>query len=150
MLTEPAAKPRRRPAVLTAIIASLVAVLAAGTGAYFLLKPGEFTITGSVVVESSGVYPDTAAPGESCRFLSSGHRDLPGAQVVVTDASGTVVATSRLDSGYYTTSPRQGCEFRFRATVPDGEKFYGLQVGRREGMTLTRDELNKPLELTLN
>jgi hypothetical protein len=53
-----------------------------------------------------------------------------GAQVVVKDASGTVIATSELESGVLVAAGDSlGCEYSFTLTdLPDGS-FYGIHVG---------------------
>ncbi len=148
----------RRPVILAVLITAL-ALLAAGGAAYFLVfaesesNAPAFRITGTVTITTTAgttLYSETATDGEPCQMMGDGYADLPGAQVVVTDADGTAIATGRLDSiGYYQTNPR-GCEWSFEVEgVPGGHDFYGVEIGRRGGMKYTPEQLSKPLELTL-
>lgn len=79
------------------------------------------------------------AEGEDCTGLD-GYSDIQrGAQVNVTGADGTLVATSELEGGKKTAL---GCEFPFAIEgIPQGSKFYTVEVSHRGGLTQTEDEL---------
>jgi len=150
--------PNRRPIILAAIItATLVAVAAIAAGVYFLMRPdtttpaepGEFQVNGTMTVTDTDFYSEHGTEGEVCQTLGGGYDDLPNAQVVVTDAAGTVIATTNLDDGRYLPSPR-GCQWRFLLTIPEGSTFYGIEVAHRGRLQYSREQLSKPLELTLN
>ena len=59
--------------------------------------------------------------------------------MVVRDGSGAVLATTALTGG---TLSKAGCSFAFRTHVPDADA-YRVQVGRRDPLTLSREELDK-------
>ena len=79
------------------------------------------------------------AEGEGCTGLD-GYSDIQrGAQVNVTDADGTLVATGELEGG---KKAALGCEFPFAIEgIPQGSKFYTVEVSHRGGLTQTEDEL---------
>ncbi|MFC5673864.1 hypothetical protein [Streptomyces incanus] len=77
--------------------------------------------------------------GEDCTGLD-GYSDIQrGAQVNVTGADGTLVATGELEGG---KKAALGCEFSFTIEgIPQGSKFYTVEVSHRGGLTQTEDEL---------
>ncbi|MFF6790602.1 hypothetical protein ACFY9C_16195 [Streptomyces filamentosus] len=77
--------------------------------------------------------------GEMCTGLD-GYSDIRrGAQVNVTGADGTLVATGVLGGG---TKTALGCEFPFEIEgIPQGSKFYTVEVSHRGGLTQTEAEL---------
>ena len=152
MSAVPTARKSRRAPVLVGIVAVVLVSTGAAAAGYFLLRPGDVTVTGTVTLDE-GVSSETPQGGP-CRLLGNGFSDIPGARVTITDAGGTVVATTNLGPGkaeldYTNYGAVATCVFPFVVEVPGGEQFYGLKVGRREGMTVTREELNKPLELAV-
>lgn len=109
-----------------------------------------FSDTGGVVVNGFPSNPDQAL-GRQC-WGSSGYDDIDaGADVTVTDESGTVIAVGALGPGEV-VSFRAGnfltdfedavrCEFEFMINdVPDA-KFYGVEVSDRGELRYSRDEL---------
>ncbi|MFB8394055.1 hypothetical protein [Streptomyces yangpuensis] len=77
--------------------------------------------------------------GERCTGLD-GYSDIQrGAQANVTGADGTLVATGELEGG---KKAALGCEFPFAIEgIPQGAKFYTVEVSHRGGLTQTEDEL---------
>ncbi|MEV4096953.1 hypothetical protein [Streptosporangium saharense] len=80
---------------------------------------------------------------------TGGYSDIQeGAQVVVTDASGTTVALGRLAYGSW--NRHTGCVFLFNVPdVPGGHKFYGVEVGHRGRLQYTAEQVAQPLALTI-
>ena len=67
-----------------------------------------------------------------------GYGDIAaGAQVVVTDGDGRVLATTALQGGILNMS---GCTFSYSVTVPDSS-FYGVTVTHRGTLTYSRQDL---------
>lgn len=70
-----------------------------------------------------------------------GYSDIePGAQIVIKDESGDIIATSRLERD--PNSVVGGCTFIFIAEVPDA-RFYTFTLGRRGDITYSRDEIER-------
>ena len=59
--------------------------------------------------------------------------------MTVRDGAGAVLATTALTGG---TLSKAGCTFAFRIHVPDADA-YRVQVGRRDPLTFSREELDK-------
>lgn len=104
--------------------------------------PAGHTITGTMTLDAEGVDPgDTNTPG--CRS-KGGYEDIAeGAQVVVKDGAGSVLATTALGGGTQTvTDPGADCVFEFSVAVPDAE-FYSIEVTHRGALTYSRVELEE-------
>ncbi len=151
--TPPTSKRRRRwPIYLAAGIA-----LAAGLGAlYWAFAPAtHFDVVGTITVEGSGRSLTYGTNTSNCRGASGGgHSDLrPGAQVVIKDASGTIVATGRItDDGksFGSGSNITRCILPFKVEdVPAGHDFYSIEVTRRGAVTYTADEIREPMSLQI-
>jgi hypothetical protein len=78
---------------------------------------------------------------DSC-FGTGGYSDVgAGAQVVVTDRAGTVIASGDLGPGsVQSVEGLEVCQFSFAVEVPDTE-FYRFEVSDRGSLTYTREEL---------
>jgi len=108
--------------------------------------PATFTITGTVTVQWAPFKSDPDDGGDC--VTEGGYSDIrTGAQVVVKDESSTIVSLGMLDPGH--TQSRQ-CVFGFTvADIPEGKKFYAVEVTHRGQLQYTRSDLDKPLTLTL-
>jgi hypothetical protein len=86
---------------------------------------------------------DQVAAGRTfaCPAGSGGdYEDLrAGTRVVVSDGTGAVLATTQLTGG---TLSKVGCTFAFRTHVADADA-YRLQVGHRDALSFSREELDK-------
>lgn len=86
---------------------------------------------------------DAILAGEAipCPTLTVDFEDLEGAEVVISDADGSIVATGRLELGdTFYRAPNLGCSLTFAASVPDSD-FYRLQIGDRGSETVSREDL---------
>jgi hypothetical protein len=112
-------RPRRFTGVVVAAI-----VLVLGTVGYLALGSSEHhTLTGSLSLYDSD-YDGSA--GSSCSG-SGGYDDIQsGTQVVVTDESGTTVATDSLSSGTYDGT---SCVFEFTVHDVPKAKYYRVRAG---------------------
>ncbi|MGW3667409.1 hypothetical protein [Streptomyces sp. NPDC005141] len=100
-------------------------------------KPPEpFDTDGTITLTDVGA---DLEDGEPCSG-TGGYSDIDfGAQVNVTDAAGTLVATSSLGLGEKTEA---GCAFAFTVDeITPGSKFYTVEVSHRGGLTQTEAEL---------
>lgn len=72
------------------------------------------------------IYPTSY--GTACG--TGDHQDIaPGASVTITDADGTVIATTKLRADAETA---ERCVYVFQASnVPKAQKFYGVEIGER-------------------
>jgi hypothetical protein len=143
MPDDPPAKPRRWPHPLVTGIAGLVV----GAGAVGLAwglssgsdDAGSFTLKGALTLTSPTPldYDHNACAG------SGGYNDIvKGAAVTVYDASGKVVATGSLGAGRYASQDSTApCVFPVAVPgVPDGSKFYRVEVSHRGQITVSSAE----------
>ncbi|MEV7422857.1 hypothetical protein [Streptomyces sp. NPDC091212] len=130
-----------------------VVLVAAGVGAGWALwgsgsGGGEFTLRGEFVLASGATRvtmdDDDASKDECAGYDGGGTGDIvPGAPVTVYDSAGAVVATGALGRGQLPeggdgTAP---CTFAVTVdTVPNGSKFYQVEVGGRGKTTVPEDE----------
>ncbi|MBB5776226.1 hypothetical protein [Nonomuraea jabiensis] len=129
--------------LVLAAIATVVLALSPGTdakppaaapvAASQAAPPALFALRGAVILERPWV---SAKPGDapfSCTGAESYADIRQGAQVVVTDTSGTTIGLGKLGAGQ---RDDRGCVFQFEvANVPAGQPFYGVEVplsGRRQ------------------
>ncbi|MFE9538968.1 hypothetical protein [Streptomyces sp. NPDC006691] len=107
--------------------------------------PEPFDTDGTITLTDVGA---DLEDGQPCSG-TGGYSDMDfGTQVNVTDAAGTLVATSSLGLGEKTEA---GCTFSFTVDeITPGSKFYTVEVSHRGGLTQTEDELRAgALEFTL-
>lgn len=137
----PPAPPARKPA--RAIAAAVAAALVVGgVIGYFLphgnstdkpkpggsTKPATVSLVGTLKVTGHGNGELDSLGGGSCTG-SGGYSDIAeGAQVVITDDSGQTLAITHLEPG---AGDQFSCEFAFRADVPPGRGYYGVEVTHR-------------------
>jgi hypothetical protein len=112
-------------------------------------------VVGTVTLNSASIFTNRgagAAVGQRCsgngRYL-----DLTeGAPVTITDASGAVVALTKLGTGELgLTAGGYGltCAFPFSASVPLGKAFYSVQVAQRDQQRFAESALSAPLAITI-
>lgn len=121
------------------------------------LAPAVLTVTGVVVVAGHTWHQDAIA-GNECSAVD-GYGDIaPGMQLVLSDDAGATLATAQLSDGTFTKtsegsdefSQEAPCSFPFAfAAVADVDGFYTVAVGRRGDLKYSRDQLSKPLTLTM-
>src|SRR5207248_1667275 len=95
-----------------------------------------FTLTGSMTLTGDNI--PSGSTSEDCTGYS-GYDDITaGASVTVYDSAGKVVATGLLGAG----KPKSAaCVFPVRVLgVPEGSKFYRVEVGHRGQITVTAAE----------
>jgi hypothetical protein len=107
-----------------------IAVLAL-VGLILILKPTStpFELRGELSLTSDGAFSMNPRCGGK-----DGYDDInEGASVVVYDSGDKVIATGSLDEGRFASKGLDSpCVFKFAvAGVPDGEKFYQVQVSHR-------------------
>jgi hypothetical protein len=110
--------------------------LAWGFSASGSSTPATFTLRGTMTLTGDNI--PTGDSNEDCTGYS-GYADITeGASVTVYDASGKVVATSALETG----KPDSGaCVFIAEVPgVPEGSKFYRVEVSHRGQITVTAAE----------
>ena len=107
-------------------------------------------MTGTLEAGNLGLTP--RKEGSACTGSVGGYADIsPGVQVTVTDEKGTVVGTSALEAGKFTsaTNNKIGCAFAFTvANVPLGRTFYGVAVSNHGVVQFTPETAMTP-DLTL-
>lgn len=121
-------------------------VIAAG----ILLSLGVVAIVLALGKGSSHTVHGVMVVGTSGCSLGAGYEDISeGTGVTISNAGGTVVATSNLGLGV--PSALGGCEFDFTAKVPDST-FYKIEVSHRGQVTFSKSDLassNWEADLTL-
>lgn len=123
-----------------------VAVEASPSSSWTPMQWGSsFTVNGSLVLADSGGVQKLA--GSVCQG-TGGYDDIrQGTQVVVTDESGTVIATGELESGLLVGGH---CMFAFTvSSVPSGKSFYGVSVSHRGTLQYKQDQLQSGVQLSL-
>ena len=108
------------------------------------LTPHTFTVNGAMVlVDDSAGYTQ----GEACSGLG-GYDDIDkGTDVVVKDAAGKTVALGSLKAGKGLDGE---CAFLFTVNdVPDGLKFYGVEISHRGTVQYTQAQMKKGPTLSL-
>jgi hypothetical protein len=130
------------PGIIGASIAAVAVLVAAGL---LFLNSRTIDVAGDITVtDAGGILPYAG----TCK-TSGGFADIAaGAQVVIKDSTGKVVATTTLAGG---TGPTAGgtCTFGFHTSVPSGSDFYGVELGRRGVVQFTADQLADGVHLTL-
>lgn len=109
--------------------------------------PSTFTVVGSLsLTKLTGI---TVIDATHCTG-KGGYDDIgEGAQVVVTDAAGTVVGVGKLDAGH-PGGHVSGCEFDFTVPgVPRGKGFYGIEISHRGVLRYAEDRMLQRLYLEL-
>ncbi len=119
-------QPSPRPPIARKSLISAVAVIVAlGVGGFLVFGSGEHhTIPGSLSLSASAT--DSLSPGESCSG-DNGYSDIEGGtEVVLTNQSGTTLATASLETG---TFDGEACVFDFTLHNVPKAKFYRIAAG---------------------
>lgn len=90
---------------------------------------------------------------ESCLSAGTDYPDIAsGAQVVITDASGNVLAVTALGSMKDITTALNGvCDYPFTVTVPPGLPRYGVAIGHDRGTVwFTASQMRRGPALSLS
>jgi hypothetical protein len=140
----PAPTPRRPEWLIALIIVGAIAlVMAIGAGVWWWTTQRSITVDGDITVNGGGF----TSAGSVCT-TDGGYTDIKtGAQVVIKDAAGKVLATTTLGVGTGTGSA--ACTFPFHADVPAGSDFYGVELGRRGVVQFTAGQLAEGVHLTI-
>ncbi len=138
------AKPHRPEwQIALAIVAAIALVATIGVGIWWWTTQRTIAVDGDITVTSSR---STQSVGGACT-TSGGFTDIAaGAQVVIKDGTGKVVATTTLGPG---TGVGGACTFPFKVAVPQGSDFYGVELGRRGVVQYGADQLAAGVHLTL-
>lgn len=138
----PAAPKRPEWLVALLIVGAVVLLLAAGVGAWWWTTQRTVTVDGDITVTSPA---DVTSTGAGC-YTGGGYADIKtGAQVVIKDETGKVLATTTLGPG----TGAGTCTFPFRADVPAGSDFYGVELGHRGVVQFTADQMAAGVHLTI-
>ena len=133
--TRPVAEPpRARPNIVALVVVAALAL----SGWAIWRGVEEHTLSGTVLLVDSTYYG--ARPGSRCSG-EGGYGDLDGgAQVVLTDDSGTTLSTGRLSGGEF---DGLGCVFSFALEDVTRADFYSLAIagGQRGQLQYSYEEL---------
>lgn len=118
---------QKRPLTWMLAAAAIVVAAALIVGGVALFAPRAFTVKGALVLTDSGVL----ANGGTCQYYGDGYSDIEGgASVSIRDAAGKTIGLGSLLKGKSVGD--NTCAFFFTIKdVPDGEKFYGVEVTHR-------------------
>jgi hypothetical protein len=116
---------QRTPIARKSLISAVAVVVALGVGGYLTLGSGEHhTVPGSLSLYDTG--SDSLSPGEGCTG-ENGYDDITGGtEVVLTNESGTTLATATLETGTYDGA---ACVFDFTLHNVPKAKFYRVSAG---------------------
>jgi len=142
---------------MKSIIVATVALLAlAGCGSSkpkpaSVTKPATFQVDGILQLHDSIHYPSSDAGRPCDASLSNGYNDIVnGAQVVVYDAAGKILASGELYGGTITPGDAAfgWCQFRFVVPGVSGDGPYSIEVTHRGKIVFTKDQADN-LSLTI-
>lgn len=90
--------------------------------------PKTVRVAGTMSLPGGGYVGNGFKDGGRC-YGNQGYDDIDaGAQVTISDDSGRTLAITQLRGGRVSELE---CVFKFRATVPAGKRFYGIEVTHR-------------------
>lgn len=162
--TPPPSRRRAAPLLVAIVLAAIVAGIAVAAYAFTRDRTnqpaGELGDAVPTITIMGNLHLDDLAPGwtvgAACHALSPGYADVAaGAQVIVTDPTGTVVGTGTLGAGKVEVNPKLGspakiCTFPFTVTsVPTGLSTYGIHVSHRGVLQFREADLAGPVILEL-
>jgi hypothetical protein len=136
LMSEPTvpAAPRRRTGLIAAIAIGLVVLVAGGVTAWYLTRPGSFTVRGSITLAAAG----TSCSGTAFRDISQ------GVQVKVTAENGTILGVGGLQPG-------AACVWDFTIPgVPAGHHWYGVTIAQRGTVQFTEAQMRAGPQLGLH
>lgn len=124
------------------VLLAIVIIIAVATHG-----PQTFTVKGGLVIVDSSVIPT----GTKTCAATGGYEDIDkGTSVVITDAAGKTIALGKLDEGRSIPDANDECAFFFTVkNVPDGQKFYGIEVSHRGNVKYSLKEMKKGPVLSL-
>lgn len=154
----------RRPLAVLAVASALTLAACDAQDPAETAEPEANTIEGSISVLDDDVIPDSLADsltlpemreetdrilseraGEPCTgaSISPGYGDIgPGADVVVRDEGGDIIATGKLDEGTW-AEDQPLCVLPLAAEDVPVAKFYSVEVGQRGEMRYSHDEMEQ-------
>jgi hypothetical protein len=129
------------------------------------VTPTTFAVTGSMLIspdytqlwsDTGGQKDSASIAGKQCRG-GAGYDDIAaGSQVTIRNGDGKVVAVGSLDSGITQVIGDSGevglanCSFALTVDrVPQGSKFYSVEVAHRGQVQFTATAIRQPLSLNL-
>lgn len=145
----PAVKPprprrsRQRWKVAAFIAAFVVVSVGGGLGMGAIFGPAPVTIAGHLLLSDATMHnAGTVCTGQG------GFSDIRrGAQVVITDETGTTLALAELGQGQPTGT--NVCSFPFAAGDLYEHPFYGVEIANRVKVQFSHDQVAGPITLTL-
>jgi len=132
-------RPARRPGHTWRTVLAVLVVGALGLSCWVLMHGGERHVLSGTVLLTDSSFSDLG-PGDGCRG-NGGYSDInAGAQVVLTDGSGTTMSTAVLSDGEF---DGQGCVFAFELREVRHANYYRLAVAgsNRGQLQYSYDEL---------
>lgn len=97
---------------------------------------GRFTTHGSLSLTSRSIREENDG---SCSGTDGAKELTAGAQVKVSDASGTTIAIGHLDDGYFHSGV---CTFTFIVPdIPAGKDIYGISINEGDSRQFTSNEM---------
>ena len=128
-------------------LAIMIGVLVLIVLAVVLLQPKTHTVTGEMELLGDSTSMTGEAEGDDCEGLG-GYSDIAaGADVVIRDGGGELIATSRLRSGKVivadTTLDLKACSFEWTVEDVPEVDFYEIEVARRGGLTYSKSEMEE-------
>jgi hypothetical protein len=128
---------RRRRAITSGVIGAGVIALVI---AVILVRPGsKQTLSGSVTVRDSDERNPSVLVLDTWCGTRGGYADISsGADVIVKDGEGVVIALSELSRG--TAVSATSCRFDFIVELPSSD-FYSFNIGNRNEVTYSKADL---------
>ncbi|HEX6499289.1 MAG TPA: hypothetical protein VF054_09700 [Micromonosporaceae bacterium] len=135
----------RHPVWMVAVVLAAALLIAGGLRlARGAPRSSTFTASGKVAL-GDALSIQTLA-GDQCQGKGAYSDIVEGAQVVVADPAGTVLATGHLSRG---TLFGASCMFTFTVTVPTGRSSYGVSVAGQRGTRFTQAEMRRGVQVSL-
>lgn len=166
-----AAAPKKRDpqqVIILLIVAVLILVIAGlGASLYLNRAPAKMTVSGGITVTANPAFFQSQAaidlitkPGSAnCQADPSG-ADIPGAQIVISDAGGKTVGVGTAGQPVWASSPTfeslgtssgGSCLIPFTVRgVAKGSTFYSIAITGHGSVKFTDAEMSQPLSLDLH
>ena len=138
---------RRAIVVAACVGAAAVALIVVAVMAFTANRePERFVVLGAITIEDS-ITTYGLPDGFECAG-KDGYKDIgPGAAVMVTDESGTLLAKGAIETS---SGGSSGCWLDFTVSgVPRGKSFYKVEVSHRGELTYTESEVESGLVFSL-
>lgn len=121
----------------------LVVIVGGAVGAWNVLGQATtsyHSITGQLTLTDSGGGYGSMTDGQSCDG-ANGYSDITeGAEVTISNQSGTILATGALDQGSWSSN---SCVFDFSVPHVRDATFYQIEVGHRGNVTFSKAQLQQ-------